>query len=216
LIELLVVIAILAILVALLFPAFRSAAEKTRSVQCAHNLQQIAGAMLQYAGEHDGCFPPGGAPPWDTAISPYLGAAATSAPLGVLKCPSDTRPLANGPSFARSYALSEIRATDDGRGIANNLMARRLSQLSHPAQTILFTEWFTDTRGVPIANLQFKSNYRYILGWLSGAATLNWPRRADGQAYHGATMNFSFADGHVVSMAPADVTGPVDLWKAIP
>jgi len=54
LIELLVVIAVIALLLALLFPALRSAREQGHRVVCLSNLRQITLAWTAYADEHDG------------------------------------------------------------------------------------------------------------------------------------------------------------------
>jgi len=89
LIELLVVIAIIAILAAILFPAFARAREKARQISCLSNLKQMSLALLMYANDYDDCAPGaanpyGGAPTdwnqttpyalWEVAIDPYVGA----------------------------------------------------------------------------------------------------------------------------------------------
>ena len=56
LVEILVVLAIIAILAALLFPAFARARESAKQVNCASNLQQIGFAVLQYRKE-EGRYP---------------------------------------------------------------------------------------------------------------------------------------------------------------
>jgi prepilin-type N-terminal cleavage/methylation domain-containing protein/prepilin-type processing-associated H-X9-DG protein len=61
LIELLVVIAILAILAALLLPAIQSAKEKARGAQCLSNMRNIVLAIMNFANEHEGYLPKGGA-----------------------------------------------------------------------------------------------------------------------------------------------------------
>ena len=81
LIELLVVIAIIAILAAILFPAFARARENARRTSCQSNLKQIGIAMAQYTQDYDETYPisrfyDGGTGQnfaWDILISPYIG-----------------------------------------------------------------------------------------------------------------------------------------------
>jgi prepilin-type N-terminal cleavage/methylation domain-containing protein/prepilin-type processing-associated H-X9-DG protein len=58
LIELLVVVAIIAILAAIMFPAFAAARDKARQAACTSNLRQLALATLMYIDDYDGQFPP--------------------------------------------------------------------------------------------------------------------------------------------------------------
>ena len=57
LIELLVVIAIIAILAAILFPAFARARENARRTSCLSNLKQIGLGFMQYTQDYDEKFP---------------------------------------------------------------------------------------------------------------------------------------------------------------
>src|SRR5688572_8352386 len=95
LIELLVVIAIIAILAAILFPVFAHAREKARQTSCLSNLKQMSTAMLMYADDSDGLFPPviARTPPaktiyeisWMRLLEPYTKNR------GVFICPSSSR-----------------------------------------------------------------------------------------------------------------------------
>jgi len=82
LIELLVVIAIIAILAAILFPVFAKARDKAYQTSCLNNEKQIGLAILQYAQDYDGTFPPsyyylngatsaGGYMHWSGMVMPY-------------------------------------------------------------------------------------------------------------------------------------------------
>jgi prepilin-type processing-associated H-X9-DG protein len=88
-----VVIAIIAILAALLFPVFAQVREKARQTSCLSNLRQLGAAMLMYAEDHDGLFPPVVARPdrqeknlyrmsWMALLEPYTKNR------GVFICPS--------------------------------------------------------------------------------------------------------------------------------
>ena len=57
LIELLVVIAIIAILAAIIFPAFAGAREKARETACLSNMSQLGLAVMQYTQDYDECLP---------------------------------------------------------------------------------------------------------------------------------------------------------------
>ena len=93
LIELLVVIAIIAILAAILFPAFAKARESARRSSCSSNLKQIGIAMMQYSQEYDEQVVPGaiakggianGGTGWMGLLQPYLKSTQ------IFSCPSDS------------------------------------------------------------------------------------------------------------------------------
>lgn len=91
LIELLVVIAIIAILAAILFPAFARARENARRASCQSNLKQIGLGVLQYTQDYDERFPLWAAPSANegffAVLQPYLKSTQ------LYQCPSET----NGP-----------------------------------------------------------------------------------------------------------------------
>ncbi len=115
LIELLVVIAIIAILAALLLPAFGRAKERARITQCLSNLRQIGCGLKMYVDDNNNTFPPHANMPYASPTPPGrevyaadLGgrdadpaypsvAAATNRPLyhyippasAVFRCPAD-------------------------------------------------------------------------------------------------------------------------------
>ncbi len=89
LIELLVVIAIIAILAAILFPAFAKAREAARRSSCSSNLKQIGIGIMQYAQEYDETYPNGMGKrnfdeDWASNTQPYIKS------IDVFRCPSES------------------------------------------------------------------------------------------------------------------------------
>jgi len=115
LIELLVVIAIIAILAAILFPAFAKAREKARQTTCASNEKQLGLAFVQYSQDFDEHWPIGysttavtNGEGWGGQIFTYVKST------GVYKCPDDSNST-SGTSAPVSYAYN----SNFGAGITN-------------------------------------------------------------------------------------------------
>ncbi|MCE9608657.1 MAG: prepilin-type N-terminal cleavage/methylation domain-containing protein [Chthoniobacter sp.] len=156
LIELLVVIAIIAILAALLFPAFRHARLQSLAVSSSQNLRSLVAANLAYAADQ-GCYAPaddkknnrrwhgartsagGKFDPTKGFLAPYLGQSAA-----VTKCPLFTKMIAGKGSFedgtgGYGYNASYIGGTPGGAWNADGTrVSARPAQVLHPAQTLMF------------------------------------------------------------------------------
>lgn len=118
LVELLVVIGIIALLISILLPALSKVREQGNSVKCASNLRQLCTALVNYAAENKGVFPPnlnpGGLGPGNPPIANYwydvdrigrylpktLVLASNSIATAVMTCPSDIE------NAKRSYAMN--------------------------------------------------------------------------------------------------------------
>src|SRR3954468_11038365 len=98
LVELVVVIGIISLLIAFLLPAMVGAHRHEQAVRCASNMRQITAALINYAGENHGFFPPNTASPrsyWnmEQCIARYTHPTLpeTDGPIagGVMRCPAD-------------------------------------------------------------------------------------------------------------------------------
>jgi len=214
LIELLVVIAIIALLAAILFPAFERTREMARKTACLSNLKQIGLGFLQYQQDYDGYLPVGNNgignqyEGWAGPILTYVNSAQ------VFQCPSDsTKP--NGAKTPISYAANyRIGTRNTSRSLALNL-----PQMVDPTKTMLLAE----VTGY-VANLSSaaeddspNTNMYSVTGTTNGTAgqatgPTVWNNAssscilANNTARHLDGSNFLAMDGHVKWLRPEDVS----------
>jgi prepilin-type processing-associated H-X9-DG protein len=199
----LVVIAIIAILAALLMPALKSAREKGRAAVCSNNLRQIGMGIYLYANENNDAICP------LRTLNPtikYIPAALSSHLPLPFKSDQTTRYLVPNPWLCptldlRAYSpqrLLEVGAWPaytvnrnigtSGLFLDENLPAsqlRRVGDVNNSASAFLAGDSEPQWNG---------SGYTGTLdsyGWL--------------QYRHSGRANFLFADGHVGSLAKAQV-----------
>jgi prepilin-type N-terminal cleavage/methylation domain-containing protein/prepilin-type processing-associated H-X9-DG protein len=153
LIELLIVIAIIALLAAILFPAFMRARENARRAGCQSNMKQLGLGILQYAQDYDEQMPKGAASAisgggaslgagWAGNIMPYVKSTQLFA------CPGDRSRIYN--DYVReSYAFN--------MNIAGGYRNGRLSSFDAPAVTVMLCEFRNSLAALDYDNEGFDS-----------------------------------------------------------
>ena len=188
LIELLVVIAIIAVLVAILLPAFVHARSSAYKASCVARVRQLLQASQMYCADHDRRLVP--ARDWDTSygtlgvtwcvrLQPYTRSAQ------VLCCPVDPAPQTTRNStdlphgYGINYSLTYLT------GFGEEHLARKMSALESTSSLILFFDLKSSARAMGSS---------FVAHRLS---------RVDFR--HDSKANFGFLDGHAKPLAEADV-----------
>ena len=234
LIELLVVISIIALLVGILLPALGAARKTAQRVQCSSRLRQLNLAMITYAEENRGEFPPNtikfipgqglvtGFWYDNDRIGQYLPgieeAGTGSIGGGVLACPADA------DEVARTYAANIFtgEGNDQDRYFSLNTVRRTSSML-------LFSEswaYQVDANGSVFADSEIggyptpfkpatwfgyngstnpaKAGLTAKFGNVKSMIRYNLHSGASSEEFEGA-VNMSYVDGHVSVKTPSEL-----------
>lgn len=198
LIELLIVIAIIAILAAILFPAFAQAKESAKKATCLSNTRQLSMGVLLYSGDSDDVLPPtqnGDGVLWPDLLAPFVKSAR------VRVCPDDM-------AAQNSYGLNElvfVDFTDFLPGLPPGVPA--MSQVQYASATIMTGEVGTED------DLITPRENAYKLTAPDG--DLNDAYDGRPSARHFKSCNLAWFDGHSVNRRMEQFyTGqsPADRW----
>ena len=228
LVELLVVIGIIAMLVSILLPAMSGARKAAQNVQCAGNIRQICTAMLGYASENRGRFPPNITTPaseklWygQDSIGRWLSLAKDTNNNfggGVMICPADD-------GAWRSYAMNHWACSKVDVILFGPQPVRSVWSSSMPksSQMILITEAWSSIGGVSgpysatatvgkrgnNAGLLFGSKMGFQAGrWRTVYSELTYNRHRNGRGKGNepvGRLNIGYADGHVATVSNDDL-----------
>jgi len=209
-IELLVVIAIIALLAAILFPAFGRARENARRTTCQSNLKQIGLGVMQYLQDYDECYPlaiygsANDGTGWAVSVQPYLKS------LGVYQCPSDRTDPSNNKSLEgyTDYWYNAALSWNGSTGTPSYKKAIKSSALLFPSLTIMNgdgTGGSDHSRGSYRMNgclngggygpSYSENDPAYYSCTATGVVTANGSGNSVNKHFQG--HNLCFADGHV-------------------
>ena len=208
LIELLVVIAIIAILAAILFPAFVKAKESARTASCCSNLMQMGKAFSMYVDDNNGGYPRGfrGRFSSEKLLHPQQDSSYVSWDIVTFKyfrntkvvvCPSDRvkrppHPRVQGTPLPRTYGMS-----DQLFGQATGFW--KASEMRQgAAHFILLSEW------VRCDDFYGPGNDTYS-NFGGADCSVCWVPPDNGVHLGGTVCNYLFFDGHVKGLPPSQI-----------
>ena len=186
LIELLVVIAIIAILAAILFPAFARARENARKTACLSNLKQLGLGFEQYKQDYDGRFPGAGQfQKWTNDGHWVKGTAAASMTDSAGAYTSGTANVENGALFpyVKSNQIYICPSIPDGK-------LKRLSYTMSCALGGASESAITESSSIVLLDDEQSNNDGYFYAVNNQNSTDQMTK------IHNGGGNLLFADGH--------------------
>jgi prepilin-type N-terminal cleavage/methylation domain-containing protein len=192
LIELLVVIAIIAILAALVFPAFITPIDAAKRTACMNDVLQINHALLMYADEHADAVR--GLTNGDRiyftfkdSVGPYLSRAGANTNDALFACPADDFNC-NDPVIKNLLPFDQIGGSGFYRQAATDYDSYFFNGSADAGEDPRAAKPFSSVR---------KPSQMVLAGELSGALGLSAHSRKQPHQFNNAPNVMSFVDGHV-------------------
>lgn len=182
LIELLVVIGVIALLMAMLLPALKSAKDKANQIKCAGNLKQLGPAFVMYSSDFGDYLPNtlDASLRWwcrDDILGPYFGGYKTGG--GVMRCP-------NHPTVPFDHRVSNYTMNCAAK-------LKNITKISTPSLATLLAD------SVPYDSIQFDG---FSCPYTVRVALTR----------HGSGVNCLFMDGHVALVIGFTLTNVTQGW----
>jgi len=137
LIELLIVVIIISLLATLVIPAVQRAVDMARAGSCMNNLRDVAVSIRMYLNQSPGnTMPRASQMPSlglndDPSIAEALSGFIENS--GILQCPSDSEPNANGKTYFQSEGSSyEYHSMLGGKKVGDNFLSENYGEANTP------------------------------------------------------------------------------------
>nr|AUN36255.1 hypothetical protein [uncultured bacterium] len=217
LIELLVVIAIIAILAAILFPAFARARENARRTSCMSNMKQMGLGVMQYTQDYDEKYPQayyypddnssaGGYAHWSGTIFPYVRSNQ------LFVCPSDALGGMAPTNFIGDNGGAGVPSGQTAQAAIKDIQAPRLSYTCNEMVMPRKRKSADPANVVSLAAVDEASSVIMIAELTDNVASINDSSTASGVAFksHRPTNGVSTAggvyDGEKIASTGVDAT----------